>query len=102
MTQNDIEWHGINVFYPDWDGDLQNLALVLKNNETSFYIAFNTQAEALSFELPPPQFSAHWRLIVDTSKPGPNDFHPEQEAIPYHGTTIELDGYSAVMLLSKT
>ncbi len=101
LTDEDIEWHGIHPENPDWDGDTQTLAFILKHDDEVFYIAFNTHPEAVMFSLPQPLPEQQWTMIVNTSNASPNDFYKEEEAPVYGDSVIELTCHSSVMLKSK-
>jgi len=101
LTDNEIEWHGTAVNDPDWDGDTQTLAYLLKNETTAFYLAFNMHHQPLTLILPRPPVGQHWSTIVNTSQPSPDDFYEEEQAPIYKNPDIELNSHTAILLKNK-
>ncbi len=58
LTNQDVDWHGIVPFHPDWNS--QFVALTLK---PSLYFAFNASPHPQTFSLPPDS----WKQIVNTA-----------------------------------
>ncbi len=91
LKNEDIDWHGIVPFKPNWGPENRFLAYTLKDNDhgNHFYIAFNSHFEHINVEMPPASNGKHWARVIDTSIPSPNDFveNPENgQALPSHYT----------------
>jgi isoamylase len=65
--------------------------------DDSFVLCFNAHNEPLEFSLPPKEFGAKWRIVVDT---GAEDT-PDAEELPA-AETFTVDAHSAVVLQAVT
>ncbi|CAG9463693.1 unnamed protein product [Pedinophyceae sp. YPF-701] len=74
-SDQDIEWHGIYPFEPDWSESARLLAFTVREGDVKrmFYVAFNTSHEALTVHVPEVDHDYIWEVAVDTSKPLPYD-----------------------------
>ncbi|HEX5142485.1 MAG TPA: glycogen debranching protein GlgX [Mycobacterium sp.] len=82
----DISWFrpdGSEMTEEDWDTALDKSIAVYLNGhgipgldprgrpvtDDSFFICFNAYYEPIQFTLPPAEFGAHWKIVVDTANP---------------------------------
>ena len=99
----DIGWHGVKPGKPDWGPLSRSLAFMISGDmdctfgpEGDFiYAAFNMWHEALSFGLPKLPSGMHWRAVVDTARPSPDD-------ILEAGTEKLLSDQSVIKLLDRS
>lgn len=98
LKEEDIQWHGVHPFLPDWSESSRFLAYTICDPEKkeAFYIALNGSFQKVSPHLPPPPFGGHWSLLVDTSLPIEENFPRKRSAIS--SPTYSLFPYSASML----
>ena len=80
----EIEWQSLRPGKTDWSEDYRALGVTLHREttpgpdtsqaeEASFFLAINGNREDyLVFTVP--EASGHWRLLIDTAAPAPNDF----------------------------
>ncbi len=70
-----IRWHGTQLNKPDWGYHSHTLAFELWHTVSGeqLYVALNAFWEPLKFELPLLPEGRHWRRVVDTSLPSPDD-----------------------------
>ncbi len=97
LTTDDIDWHGIAPFSPDWSEKSRFLAYTLKGHHP-LYIAFNAHFEPLNVRLPPPPQGKHWHYIINTSLEPPRDFvaHPSEcDPVKEHITMEEHSAFVA-------
>lgn len=94
LSENDIDWHGIEPFKPSWEQSSRLVAYTLKCKEGKhdLYVAFNAGFEKVTLTLPP---SPAWYQVVDTSLPFQDNFHATPKAAL--GPTYELPSYSCLV-----
>ncbi len=106
----DIAWHGVKPNRPDWGSASRSLAFMIAGDETcSFgpeadfiYAAFNMWHEPLSFGLPALPAGMHWRMVVDTSRPSPDDFRePGSEQLLPDQSMVTLTARSVILLIGN-
>ena len=106
----DIGWHGVKPRHPDWGADSRSLAFMIAGNmdqsygpEADFiYAAFNMWHEPISFGLPKLPSGMRWRLVVDTARPSPDDFHePGSEQLIADQSTVTLTERSVIVLIGN-
>lgn len=70
-----ILWHGTHLNQPDWGYHSHSLAYELHTPATGqhLFVIFNAFWETLRFELPLLSGDLHWRRMVDTALPSPQD-----------------------------
>jgi glycogen operon protein len=72
-----IQWHGVQLFRPDWSPGSHSLAFTLQSLRGRFllHVIFNGYWEPLTFQLPPvPSGSKRgWRRCIDTALASPDD-----------------------------
>jgi len=71
-----LTWHGIHLGQPDWRSISHSLAFELQHRafDEHLHVMLNAYWEPLTFELPPLLENVHWRRIIDTALPSPDDF----------------------------
>jgi glycogen operon protein len=81
---NRVSWHGAKVGDPDWTGQKRVLAFQLHgwHGQPDLFVIFNAHWEWQAFALPPHDGAWHWRRLVDTNLPVPDDIVEEQDAVP--------------------
>jgi glycogen operon protein len=79
-----VTWHGTTVGEPDWTGQKRNLAFQLRGSpgQPDLYVLFNAHWEWQKFALPPHGGQWHWKRLVDTNLPGPDDIVELKDAVP--------------------
>jgi glycogen operon protein len=79
-----VTWHGTAVGEPDWTGQKRVLAFHLKgaHGQPDLYVLFNAHWGWQKFALPPQGGPWHWRRLVDTNLPGPDDIVEVKDAVP--------------------
>jgi isoamylase len=100
LTSQDIDWHGIEPFKPDWNSDLRFVSYTLKDADSHLFIAFNAQNHAQSIHLPPPPYSKHWRWAINTASPSPHDIFENDRGPIYADRAYKMQAYSAIVLES--
>ena len=66
------------------------------------YAAFNMWHEPLTFGLPKLPSGMRWRLVADTARPSPDDFHePGSEQLIPDQSTITLTERSVIILIGN-
>lgn len=105
LKGDDVIWHGKVPLKQDWNPKDHLLALTLPDtiNHYELYIAFNASHLPLTIDLPKKEHKAeHWLLIVDTSKPSPEDINEEDKAPCITQAQYILPPYSSILLKSHT
>ncbi len=76
LGPHEIRWHGATPGKADWSPSCRLVICSLhdSNNHDELMIIFNMSDEAISIDLPTPDWSPHWQRILDTSRPFPEDF----------------------------
>lgn len=100
LKNEDIEWHGVKPFYPNWDKDDRFLAFTLIDERTGedLYIAFNANSIDFDVTFPKAHEKKSWHWIANTAADSPNDFF-EVDKAPKVGTKhFKMVGYSALLL----
>ena len=95
-TADVLEWHGVKLGEPDWAPHSHSIAMESRGPSGVFYLALNAFSEPLEFELPAPG-TAPWRVLVDTSRPSPDDIHRWEDAREAHGT-LNVGAHSVAVL----
>jgi glycogen operon protein len=99
LYQAKIDWHGTDLFRPNWGKDSRHLAFQVRGRNRQGYIILNAHWEALSFELP--SGPNGWRRIIDTFRPSPEDICDFAEAVVVSGRKYKAQPRSVVLLLSE-
>ena len=101
LTNQDVDWHGIEPFKPDWNRNTPFVALTLKDIKSSndLYIAFNAQDHAQSIHLPQPAHMRHWRWVVNTANPPPTDYFDNGPFLLE--SNYRMNAFSAILLVSS-
>jgi glycogen operon protein len=99
---SEIEWQSLRAGETDWADDCRALGVTLREKtaagETVFFLAINGDRENyLVFSAPEAPEERHWRLLIDTSGPAPDDFRETPPVLP-HSETISVAPLSVVAL----
>ena len=97
-----VTWHGVRLNAPDWGYDSHSLAIELYYPERGdhLHMMLNAYWEPLTFELPPLPEGGHWRRLVDTAMPSPDDFCEPDTAPVVEGDRYQVTARSTVVLLA--
>jgi isoamylase len=96
-----VTWHGVRLYAPDWSVPSHSLAFELyhPDNHEHLHVMLNAYWEPLTFTLPAPRDGAHWRRIVDTNLPTPDDFCAPDDAPPIEEGQYTVMPRSVVVLM---
>jgi isoamylase len=103
----DIGFHGLEPFAPDFSPWSRCLAFLVSGRHASepdndIYVAMNMYWDGLPFRLPKPNSGTHWRVVVNTSMPSPNDILDQSDAPILHSDTIIVGPRSIMVLTADT
>lgn len=99
-----ITWHGPHLNQPDWSDNSHTIAFTLNHPPSGdrLHIMYNAYWRPINFELPPLGQKEHWRRIVDTSLPSPDNFCVLREApIVQNGLYQVLDRSSVILMAMR-
>ena len=98
--QGDISWHGIEPGKPDWTPDSHCLAFTLEQPKTGrkVHVMLNAGDKDLEFELPaaPPEMA--WGLVIDTSRPSPDDIADQKSSTTVDAASSMVPAHSITVL----
>jgi isoamylase len=99
----DISWHGVETARPDWSPRSRALAFTLEHGSGSqlVHVMTNAGPQALDFNLPPASGDAGWRLVVDTARPSPADYHEPGSEPAVAAATVRVAPHSLVVLIAR-
>jgi isoamylase len=96
-----IEWHGVDLYRPDWSDDSHSIAFMATTPDGGSFIfcIANAWCEALVFQLPP-SAGVHqgWHQLIDTSLAPPDDIVAVDEGPAVEGVTYRAHPRSVVVL----
>ncbi len=97
-------WHGVRLHAPDWAPYSHSLAVELyhPDNGEHLHVMLNAYWEPLTFALPALRCDTHWRRIIDTALPSPDDFCEPDVAPVNEAMTYRLAPRSVVVLLAQS
>jgi isoamylase len=100
LTNQDVVWHGLEPFKPDWNSDLRFVAFTLKDKQYDrhLFVAFNAQDHNQQIQLPPPPYSMQWKWVVNTANASPSDFFENDEGPIQKELSFRMPAYSAIVL----
>ncbi len=98
LTPQDIDWHGIEPFKPNWDSTSRFIAYTLKCpiSNKNLYIAFNAGFKPVTLTLPPSH--QKWYLILDTSLDFSENFSSHPPPLPSEYTLSQYGSLVAESL----
>jgi len=100
-----IEYHGIQLNQPDWGEDSHCLAILVSKLQQPYalYFIFNSYWEAREFELPreSQKTRLHWRRVIDTALPSPDDCVDVEEGVPIQSDKYPAQPRSIVLLIAR-
>lgn len=104
LSPQDVDWHGIEVFKPDWNKDTRFVAFTLKDHhhDRDLYIAFNAQDHNELIQLPSPSYSMQWRWVINTANVSPFDFFENDEGPIQKELSFRLAAHSAIVLKASS
>ncbi|MHB1296283.1 MAG: glycogen debranching protein GlgX [Anaerolineae bacterium] len=93
-----VSFHGVHLNQPDWGHASHSLAMRLApvQDDVCVYIIANAFVEPLTFELPG---DVHWKRLVDTSLPSPQDLVAEGDAPRMRMNSYQAGPRSVVILM---
>ena len=104
LQQAKINWHGVNLYRPDWGHNSHSLALTINcvKGTCRFHFMLNSYWESLEFELPDVTDRRWngWGRVIDTSRLMPEDICEPDAAPSVTGETYLVQARSVVMLLA--
>jgi isoamylase len=102
LTNSDVDWHGTMPFKPEWNNNIQFVALTLKDlkNYQNLYIAFNAQDHAQSVHVPPPPHMKNWQWAINTANPSPTDIYEKNNGPLLTENPYRMSAFSAIVLIS--
>jgi len=100
LTNNDIDWHGLEPLKPDWNSSIPFVAYTLKDhtNGHDLYVAFNAQDHAVTMTLPHPPYAKKWHWVVNTGNTSPEDIFEENKGPLQQEGLYKLSSFSAILL----
>lgn len=100
LSNQDVDWHGIDPFKPDWSGSSRFVALTLKDrqNNNDLYIAFNMQDNAVTVHTPQAPYLKNWNWIVNTANDSPLDIYDEKQTHKMTDHSYKMLPHSAIMI----
>ena len=103
LTNNDIDWHGLEPFKPEWNNNIQFVALTLKDhkNDPHLYIAFNAEDHAQTVHIPPAPHMKNWQWVVNTATPSPADIYENNNGPILTENPYRIGAFSAIVLQVK-
>ncbi len=100
LQPEDVDWHGLNPFEPDWSETSRFVAYTLKDKEHHLYIAFNSTNIRPTVHLPPAPPNKKWYRLVDTSLATPNDFIDNPTQFQPQKVICKMEAHSAIILVA--
>jgi isoamylase len=102
LMQARYEWHGTELWHPDWTGSSHSIAYTIHRPDgpNAVHIIVNAYWEELEFELPPPaaETGSRWYRIIDTYLESPDDISSEGKRCLAAGMTYRAKPRSVVVL----
>ena len=97
-----IAWHGIKLRQPDWSDNSHSLAFTLRYGKYRelLHVMFNAYWQPLRFELPRLPLGQHWKRIIDTARPAPEDFCAVETAPNVDRGVYAVGDRAAVVLMA--
>jgi glycogen operon protein len=99
LLQAKIDWHGTQLYEPDWGKESRHLAFLVRGRNRQGYIILNAHFEALEFELP--DGPNGWRRVIDTYRPSPEDICDPVSAPAVNTKKYKTQPRSVVLLLAE-
>ena len=103
-SQNiNLVWHGTQLERPDWGKDSHSIALTIYDLAANMqlHMILNAYWEPLTFDLPELPNGQHWRRLVDTALPSPDDIWDAETATLLKKNFYRAESRSSVVLLHK-
>lgn len=102
LRTEDIDWHGLNPFEPDWSSTSRFIAYSLKDHakENHLYIAFNSTHKRPTVHLPPAPANKKWYRLVDTALAAPHDFIDNPTQFQPQKVICKMEAHSSIILIA--
>ncbi len=102
LQTDDIDWHGLKPFQPDWSPACRFVAYTLKDKakENHLYIAFNATDIRPTVHLPPAPENKKWYRIVDTALATPNDYIDNPMQFQPQKVICKMEAHSSIILIA--
>jgi glycogen operon protein len=102
----DVTWHGTALDEPDWGPQAHALAMHLAGahaptSDDDLYLAVNSSAASLVFDLPRPFRGRRWLRAIDTARPSPDDIAEPGRESAVGERRLVVRGRSCVVLRSS-
>lgn len=99
LTDQDVSWHGVHPFQPEWDNENCFIAFTLNDESgAQIYVAFNADHVMHTITVPPAGNEKSWRWVVNTHQASPDDFFEETQRPRLPSNTLRIPSYSAILL----
>jgi len=100
LTDQDIDWHGIDGSKPNWQSATLFIGFTLKdlNHGHHLYIAFNSQNIPLRVKIPRPSGAMQWHWVANTANHSPSDFYESNEGPLFLEDHFLMESHSAILL----
>jgi isoamylase/glycogen operon protein len=102
LQPDDIDWHGLNPFQPDWSPASRFIAYTLKDKikENQLYIAFNATDTRPTIHLPLAPTHKKWYRLVDTALATPHDYIDNPTLFQPQKVICKMEAYSSIILVA--
>jgi isoamylase len=102
LQTEDVDWHGLNPFEPDWSPASRFVAYTLKDKAKGnhIYIAFNATNIRPTVHLPPAPENKKWYRIVDTALDAPNDYIDNPMQFQPQKVICKMEAHSSLILMA--
>jgi glycogen operon protein len=101
LRQAHLDWHGVELYRPDWGERSHSLAFTFRSLRARFmfHAMLNAYWGPLTFELPVPATSpVPWSRLIDTSLASPDDIARWEDASPVRQTHYVVEPRSIVVV----
>ena len=105
-----VIFHGVELGKPSWGDDVQLLAFTLHRPPRTMQreqcpargdsCDRQCRAQPISVHLPKPPAGMHWRKVIDTDAPSPEDFTPVAEAVNVAAKKVALAPRSTLVYVA--
>lgn len=103
FSENEIKWHGIVPYEPQWDDENLFVALTLHDIENEqqdpiFYLAFNASNAAQDIALPECGDNKCWHQVVVTASSSAQNYFEEGSEVKVENDRFTIEPYSSILL----
>ncbi|MDF2549263.1 MAG: putative isoamylase [Chlamydiales bacterium] len=101
LTSDDIDWHGVAPFQPNWGPNAQFCAFLLKDEKgEDIYTFFNASRKGVYITLPPPRVKGMMWLLSFNTAQGRKQTDLKQKVVS-HLSGCFVEAHSALVLQAK-